>query len=160
MTLYSNYWSQENEDAVRADLMEENHGEPVTDEEVINVMAVNDEDDWTFFSEDLESFMEENAPFIVTGYFGTWRGALSGGKICYTFKDCVYLEFRDDKGHFNMRGSHHDGTNIMEMRKLTIQGCALAEKEKSEENYDKVFSCNLFSTLPHFARTVYGSEGK
>ena len=166
MILYSNYWSQETEDAVRADLMDENHG-AVTDEEVINAMAGNDDEDWHWFAEDVELFFERNAPFIVTGYAGTWRGALPGGKICYTFndlmamfKDCDYLEFRDDKGHFNMRGTHHDGTNTMEMRKLTIQGRALAEKEKSQENYDKVFSCNLFSTLPHYALIVYGSEDK
>lgn len=125
---------------------------------------------WDADKEQLEEFFNDGSKWILQGNVGRWNGAFRGGFIFDNFmemfykaaKDCDYIKFYDINGHFYFMCSHHDGTNLFEIKKVTDAGIAYYERweeawsDKRSEEYIHNKIMEKYSTLPHFAHKVYG----
>lgn len=132
---------------------------------------VNEENDinWQEFRREMATFLESGS-FLLVGTVGRWNGTYAGGTYVETFgdiqrfwTDCDYVKVYDKGGHLYFEGSHHDGTNYAELRRVTRKGQELRERlenkwESDREIHAKIFKCNIYSALPHFARDVYGVD--
>ena len=43
-------------------------------------------------------------------------------EFCKCLKDCGYIEITDNKGHLEIKCSHHDGTNHFEIKRISDFG--------------------------------------
>ena len=95
-----------------------------------------------------------------------WNGKCKGGYIFNTYdefldclKDCDYVEITDNKGHFEVKCSHHDGTNHYEIKRVSDFGYEWYNNHAwdmcEEELHTKMWNNNFMTSLPHFVRDVY-----
>lgn len=124
-----------------------------------------DELNWQDFKYELEKFIDGDY-WLVMGEVGLWNGKHKSGKVVHSvdelsvaWKDCDYIEFTDKNGHLYLKCSHHDGTNMFEIKHLNQKGLEYTENHWDE--YDSVvhsflFSSNFYTALPHFAKRIYG----
>ena len=171
-TLYSNYCGWIDEEDVKQELIDceraENE-EDITDEMIWDEMRFLEESYWDDFSYELKHFFEKSNAWLLTGSIGRWDGDCRGGYIfntfeefCRCFKDCDYIEITDDKGHLEVKCSHHDGTNFYEVKRVSDFGCDWYDNHSwdmnEEELHTKMWNNNFMTSLPHFARDVYGCK--
>lgn len=73
---------------------------------------------------------------LVIGDIGTWRGRFHGGSVTRSYGDfwkfvgnCDYYKFSvdEDTGTFNVKCSHHDGTNYFYFYRLSEHADELCE---------------------------------
>ena len=171
-TIYNNYdlWEDLSDDA-RDFLIDEKemNEDEITDEDIWNEIYAMDENYWDDEKYHFEKFFDNGSTWILSGCIERWNGSYEGGFIFKSFsemirkagQDCDYFHFYDENGHFYLQCSHHDGTNLYEIKKLT---------KKGEEYYDRwVYGTDLrsehyvydmimrrYSILPHYLHTVYG----
>lgn len=149
------------------------------DEEILSLESDNekwemiyelDRLNWASEHEMLNKFFDGNGPWILQGYTGLWTGRARGGFIFKTFDemflkatvDCDFWHFYDANGHFFLKCSHHDGSNIYEIRKLTEKGIAYYEKWEDQwwdsrtEEYIHDMIIKHYSVLPNYACEVFG----
>lgn len=172
-TIFNNYYSADAAQDAREYLFEElatekgwSSADDIPDELVWDEIYFIQEMNWDDTKIELEHFFD-GGDFLVYGTFGGWRGRQAAGKIIHNFlelaeawKDCDYINLYDENGHFYIECSHHDGTNLYEVKRITNKGMELLDpwNEHDQETHEKIFNCNLFSALPHFAHTVYGCK--
>ena len=169
-TIYSNYdlWDEWHEDAEEY-LKDETGLIPSKSaiwEEIYNADEIN----WEYTRDDLERFFDNGSTYLAIGTVGRWDGTFDGGFIFNSFsqlmskvgKDCDYFHFYDKNGHFFLLCSHHDGTNIVEVKRLTDRGkkyyenwnygsSSRTERECHKAIFDR-YSNNL-----NFVHSVYGA---
>ena len=158
--LYDSYYSAEKENDARQYLFDE-----YADEEKWN--SPQDVPDYKIFREiefELEILFKSDY-FLLTGYCGTWHGNMEGGKFINSLSELLSVirhldDFRiiDRNGHFIIEGSHHDGSDRYELKRLTRKGYELANNNyfaNTRELHNTIMKNNLFSGLPHFAQKVY-----
>ena len=90
---------------------------------------------------------------------------MDGGKFITSLSELLSVmrhleDFRiiDRNGHFIIEGSHHDGSDRYELKKLTRKGYELANNNyfaNTRKLHTTIMKSNLFSALPHFAEKVY-----
>ena len=80
-------------------------------------------------------------------------------------KDCEYFHYYDVNGHFYLRCSHHDGTNLFEIRKVTEKGMDYYERWESAPYTDKRSERDIhkalidrYTVLPNYAHEVWGCK--
>lgn len=139
----------------------------VSDHEVWEEIAVQDEFNWSDEKYELEKFFDPGY-WILQGSFGLWWGRPRGGFIFDSFKemakawnDCDYIRLYDENGHFYIDAAHHDGTNHYEVKRLTEKGREYIENHQwdpDETVHDVVFNNNIYSGLPHYAKQVFGCK--
>ena len=171
-TLYSNYYGWIDEEDVKQELIDceraENE-EDITDEMIWDEMHCLEEEYWDDFSYELKHFFEKSNAWLLTGSIGRWDGDCRGGYIfntfeefCRCFEDCDYIEITDDAGHLEVKCSHHDGTNFYEVKRVSDFGCDWYDNHywdmNEEELHTKMWNNNFMTSLPHFARDVYGCK--
>lgn len=167
-TIYNNYnlWEDYLE-AAKEILSERN--EEITDNAIWEEIYEQDNLNWQDEKERLVEFFE-GSTWILQGYSGRWDGNHRGGHIFTDFmemfqkatEDCEYIHIYDENGHMFLKCSHHDGTNLYEIKRVTDRGIKYLENweydwdDKRTEEYvhDKIME--RYSTLPHFAYKVYG----
>ena len=172
-TLYSNYYGWIDEEEIKQELIDcerVDDEDEITDEMVYNEMRFLEEEYWNDFAYELKKFFEKGSAWLLVGTLGLWDGRCKGGYIFNTYdefldclKDCVYWEVVDDKGHLYVKGSHHDGTNLYEIKRISDfgyewynnYGCYIYDEEKV---HTKMWNNNFMTGLPHFARDVYGCK--
>ena len=172
-TIYNNYdlWEDYFEDAKEYLVENGADEEDITDEEIWSEIYFQDELNWEAEKEMLNNFFE-GATWILQGYSGRWNGRCKGGYIFTDFedmfykavKDCDYIHIFDENGHLFLKCSHHDGTNIYEIKKMTQQGIDYLDRwswdwnDKRTEEYvhDKIME--RYSVLPHYAHLVFGCK--
>ena len=169
-TIYNNYdlWGDYEEDA--REYFESTYGEQPTEEELWNVIYSFDEDYWSEIKNKLKEFFSEGT-YILRGVVGRWNGAFEAGTVFTGFmemfskaaKDCDYVHIYDENGHLYLQCSHHDGTNLYEIKKLTEKGEQYLENweysgwgDKRSERYVHDQIMKRYSVLPHFSHKVYG----
>lgn len=171
-TLYSNYYGWISEEEIRQYLWDceyIDHLDEATDEMIWNEMHSLEEMYWNDISYELKHFFDKGNAWLLTGSIGRWDGDYRGGYIFNTFeefcdclKDCDYIEITDNKGHFEVKCSHHDGTNFYEVKRVSDFGCEWYDNHSwdmyDEELYTKMWNNNFMTSLPHFARDVYGCK--
>ena len=106
---------------------------------------------------------------IMKGTVGRWNGTFPAGKagiidlLLSELMDCADdVEIFDDYGHLFIRTSHHDGSNIFEVKTLTDAGlkvieefteghgqwCNLSEKDL----HDQLMKSSRYTHLPNYAK--------
>lgn len=156
-------------DETREMLLESFDPEEVTDEFVYDAIADDLRFEMEVTRENLRNLFAGET-VIAVGHCGTWRGNLPAGNVSDDFGDmldrmtrnCDYIKIWDDNGHLFVAGSHHDGTDRFEVKRLTARGTALYEqwrndwddKRTRQQMHTLLFSYNLFSALPHY----FGAE--
>ena len=171
-TLYSNYYGWISEDEIKHYLWEceyVDHIDEVTDDMIYEEMYHLEEMYWDDFSYELKHFFDKGNAWLLTGTLGLWDGKCKGGFIFKTFdefckclKDCGYIEITDNKGHLEIKCSHHDGTNHFEIKRISDFGWEWYNNHcydfYDEELHTKMWNNNFMTSLPHFARDVYGCK--
>lgn len=173
-TIYNNYYLWD-----YAELAKENIRDNIGDdyepseEEIWDEIYDIDKDVWEDALWNMQNFFNKDGDkWLLVGVVELWRGIFHGGFIFETFeemmnkatKDCEYFDFYDENGHFWLKCSHHDGTNLYEIKKLTDKGKQLLDNwaygttkryDYSEQRlHEKLY--NNYSVLPRFARNVCG----
>lgn len=171
-TLYSNYYGWISEDEIRQYLWDceyIDHLDEATDEMIYNEMYELERMYWDDISYELKHFFDKGNAWLLTGSIGRWDGNYRGGYIfntfeefCKCFEDCAYIEIVDNKGHLEIKCSHHDGTNFYEVKRVSDFGCEWYDNHSwymyEEELHAKMWNNNFMTSLPHFARDVYGCK--
>jgi hypothetical protein len=121
----------------------------------------------------LIEFFGNNGYFMLRGAVRRWNGSFGVGLIFDNFddmfytvtEDCDYFKMWDENGHFYLKCSHHDGTNIFEIKRINQKAVDFIENWKysndprtQEEIHTAVWNSNFLSSLPHYAHTVYGCK--
>ena len=171
ITLYDSYYSREKEEQTRAFLFEvyadeENWKSPeeIPDQRVYDEIAFQDGETWRDIKDGLNTIFEDGY-YLLTGYCGTWRGRLDGGEFIRSLGDLLTviqhlddMKITDCNGHFIIEGSHHDGSDKYELKRLTRKGYELANNyyfANDRKLHNTIMKNNLYSGLPHFAQKVY-----
>lgn len=169
--LYDSYYSEEKESEARRTLFEEYADEEnwtspqdIPDYRVFREIELLDDMCWNELKFDLQILFKSNC-FLLTGYCGTWHGNMEGGKFINSLSEllCVFQhldDFRiiDRNGHFIIEGSHHDGSDRYELKRLTRKGFGLANNNyfaNDRKLHNTIMKNNFYSGLPHFAQKVY-----
>ena len=170
-TIYNNYNLEEYREEAEANLKEFHIINPTMDD-IEREICFMDATNWECEKERLEQFFNDGSEYILQGYVGTWRGAAQAGFIfndfmdayCRATKDCDYVHIYDENGHFYIKCSHHDGTNLYEIKRITERGLAYFDRweqnlndKRTEEHIHNMIMKN-YSEAPHFAYHVYGRK--
>ena len=170
--LYSNYCGWISEEDVKQELIDcerVESEEEITDNMIWDRMHCLEEVYWADFSYELKHFFSKGNAWLLTGSIGRWDGNYRGGYIfntfeefCKCFEDCDYIEITDDAGHLEVKCSHHDGTNFYEVKRVSDFGYEWYDNHywdmNEEELHTKMWNNNFMTSLPHFARDVYGCK--
>ena len=168
--LYDSYYSTEKEESTREFLFELEADEQgwktpddIPDERVFDQMHFQDETDWDDIKHELEELFQAD-DYLMTGYCGTWRGRLDGGSFICSMRDFLrVIEHLDDLriidrgGHLIVEGSHHDGSDSYELKRLTHKGYLLADSNyfaKDHDLHNTIMRTNFYSALPYFAKRI------
>ena len=172
ITLYDSYYSIDKENETRAFLFEvhaDEEGwktpEEIPDQRVYDEIAFQDGETWRDVKDGLKTIFEDGY-YLLTGYCGTWRGNLDGGNFIRSLGDLLsVIQHLDDmriidrNGHLIIEGSHHDGNDRYELKRLTRKGYELANDNyfaKDRKLHDTIMHTNFYSALPKFAKRIYG----
>ena len=172
--LYDSYFSLEKDRDIREYLFDacaDERGwktkEEIPDSRIIEEQAYQDGILWNELKDNLESYFGNNY-HLLTGYFGSWHGNLEGGNFIRSFKDLLtVIQHLDDirmidrNGHFIIEGSHHDGSDRYEVKRLTRKGYELAGSyhfAKNRNLHHTLMHNNFYTALPHFAQQIYGGR--
>lgn len=172
-TLYSNYCGWISDDDLKMSILDcdiVDNEDDITNDMLIEERYHLEEIYWDDFSYELKRFFDKSNAWLLTGSIGRWDGNYRGGYIFNTFEefckcleDCAYIEITDNKGHLEVKCSHHDGTNFYEVKRVSDfgyewynnHGCYIYDEEKV---HTKMWDNNFMTSLPHFARDVYGCK--
>ena len=171
-TLYSNYYGWIDDEDLKMSILDSERAddeEEITDEMLWDEMRWLEESYWDDFSYELKNFFEKGSAWLLVGTLGLWDGKCKGGYIFNTFEefckcleDCDYVEITDNKGHLEVKCSHHDGTNHYEIKRVSNFGYEWYDNHSwdmcEEELHTKMWNNNFMTSLPHFARDVYGCK--
>lgn len=168
-TIYDNYdlWECYAKDA-KEYLKDGGNANP-TDTDIWDEIYFIDNMNWSQTEDELETFFSEGT-WIMQGAVGRWNGTYATGIIFTDIteafnkatKDCDYIHIYDENGHLYLQCSHHDGTNLFEIKKLTNKGIEYLENweqnwnDKRTEQYVHNQIMKRYSVLPHFVHEVYG----
>ena len=169
-TLYSNYYGWISEDEIKQYLWDceyIDHLDEATNDMIYDAMYELERMYWDDISYELKRFFDKGDAWLLVGTLGLWNGKCKGGYIFNTYdefldclKDCECWEVVDDKGHLYVKGSHHDGTNFYEVKRVSDFGYEWYSNHvwymHEEELHTKMWSNNFMTSLPHFARDIYG----
>lgn len=132
--------------------------------------------DHEVWSEELENLKRHfsGGRYLLCGYVGRWNGTFAAGTVFEDFenafyeaiRDCDYWKIWDENGHLFIKCSHHDGTNLFEIKRVTERGCNLLDKweydfndsRAEEQIHATIWNNNFYSALPHFAYNMYGCK--
>lgn len=171
--IYDNYdlWEDYKNDAMEF-LKSEYPELYITDTELWNEIYFYDECNWKNEKIRLKDFFTGHGYFLLMGYNEYWNGKYAAGYLFNDFedmfykavKDCDYWKFWDENGHFYFKCSHHDGTNIYEIKRVSEKGYNFIDnwnynyndKRTEEEIHSIVWNSNFLSSLPHYAKNIYG----
>ncbi len=130
--IYSNYDLSENysdEDVIEQLTENGIEREDITDNMLWEERYFMDEVEWEEAKELLERVFGDDE-LIVFGAVGRWNGVFDGGFVCnglddileHCTQDCNYIEFYDENGHLFLHCTHHDGSCLFEIKRLTEEG--------------------------------------
>lgn len=138
--------------------------EAIPDKRVLEEIDYQNGEMWQDIIDCFNALFDENC-YILTGYFGSWRGNLDGGKFITSTDDLFdviqhleNIKLIDRSGHLIIEGSHHDGSDRYELKKLTRKGYELASNNyfaNDRKLHNTIMKSNFYSALPHFTKSLY-----
>lgn len=172
--IYSNYFSQDDYEYAE-ESVKERHLEEFPDDKEYEPTESEIWDEYYFLQDmtwddeecNLKKFFN-NGTFILQGSIGCWNGRYGGGfvfdsfnELCRVWNDCDYVKLYDENGHFFIKCSHHDGTNLFEVRELNDKGYEYYSNRYYCDDTRRVHNrlmTSKYSRLPHYAHKVYGCK--
>jgi hypothetical protein len=153
---YNDMFTQDAMEYAKDFLLEEN--EEVTEEDIENHIYAQNDLDFEVVSEYIKYQFNNKGKLLAVGKVGRWDGTYDGGRIINTFRDlldlfrdCDYIKFEDENGHFYVTGSHHDGSISVEVKELTQKGEDYADRHEydmSDRNlHKKLWNSSNYSRL-------------
>lgn len=170
--IYDNYDVSQMYDDAKDFLLEEHDEEEITDSMIWDQVYLGDSLNWDDEHERLKDFFTGRGYFLLMGTVGRWNGRYEAGYVFNDWdemfykaiRDCDYWKIWDENGHFYLKCSHHDGTNLFEIKRITYKAVDFLENwenDKDEaEKHNIIWNSNFLSSLPHFAAEVYGVKKK
>ncbi len=163
---YEDYFSNKQYEEVKQDLFNNRTDDcgwktkdDVPEEMVFETLTEIYREDWNLLAAALKEEFKSGC-FILMGTNGRWYGPVECGSFIQSFQDLMRglkhldsLKIYEHNGHFYIEGSHHDGSDKYELKRLTNKGIQLAEKHDYAHNqqlHKTIMSYNFFSALPHF----------
>lgn len=133
--------------------------------DIENALYWLDFEEWNNIQAELEILFKQDN-YLLTGYFGSWKGSLASGKFIREFRylqkvlsHLEYIRIIDRNGHLIIEGPHHDGSDYYELKRLTKKDTELASYYNFEDEQRKlhttIMQSNFYSALPNFAKKVY-----
>lgn len=123
---YDNYNLENLEEEARDELTERGNSDP-SDSEVWDEIYLLDEWNRDDARADLRSIF--NGKYLAVGTCGRWYGIYPGGFIFETFEElmsrfgcCDFIKIWLENGRLYVKGSHHDGTDEVEVKEITERG--------------------------------------
>lgn len=124
---YDNYNLDELEDEAREHLAENEDNYDPSDSEIWDEIYLLDKFNIDAARAELRPIF--NGKYLAVGTCGRWNGTFAGGFIFETFEDlmarfehCDYIKIWLENGRFYVKGSHHDGTDEVEVKEITDRG--------------------------------------
>ena len=124
---YDNYNLYELKDEARENLAEMKDNDNPSESEIWDEIYILDD----FNRDDARAELRPifNGKFLAVGTCGRWNGTFAGGFIFETFDElmarfshCDYIKLWMENGHFFVKGAHHDGTDEVEVKRITGKG--------------------------------------
>lgn len=171
--IYNNYdlWDDYEEEA-RNFLQEEYPDIEITENDIWDEINFQDQICWDDTYDELTRFFSKYEHIMLMGSLGLWTGRHAAGDIFDSFqdafykatKDCDYIKIWDENGHLYLQCSHHDGTNLFEIKIINDKGFEFIEnwsynwddKRQKKDIHNIVWNSNFLSKLPHYVYTTYG----
>lgn len=170
--IYDNYYDSERENDTRKYLFDdyaEEYGwvspEDIPDERIWDETDFQNRVQWDDVKDELSTLFEKDV-YLLTGTCGRWNGPAQGGGFIRSVNDflsCIshldYIRIYDCGGHLYIHGSHHDGNDDYELKRLTGKGRELANLNSfayDRKLHTAIMNCNFYSALPKYAEKVYG----
>lgn len=172
ITIYDNFYNRDRERETREYLFDEyglekhwKSPEDIPDERVFDEMDFQDREMWYDVKAELKTLFDKNV-YLLTGICGRWDGPAQGGRFIRSVDDllsCIVhldnIRIYDRNGHLYIHGSHHDGSDDYELKRLTHKGYEYADRNYFAHDrhlHNTIMSNNFFSALPRFAQRIYG----
>lgn len=167
--LYDNYPTLQREQEVKENLFINNPEQyksikDIPQQDIDNALYWLDMHEWQEIQFELTTLFKQD-DYLLTGYFGSWQGDLASGKFIRDFQDLQaalshleYIRILDRNGHLIIEGSHHDGNDYYELKRLTKKGRELANCynfANSRKLHSTIMQNNFYSALPNFAKRVF-----
>lgn len=151
------------------DNLEANGIENPTEKELLSEMDFFMQSDWRDVKVALTDFFKTDT-WLARGTAGRWDGIAESGFIFKGFEklyiavcqDCDYVKIWDEGGHFHISGTHHDGTNHMEVVKLSKKGKSIWNEWKNADDDSDLTNYSLqelhkllaerYSDIPNYAK--------
>ena len=167
--IYDNFNDYDSYKEEARENLEANGNANPTEEELSSEVDFLMQNDWQETKANLTDFFKTNT-WLARGTFGDWTGGGEGGLVFKSFeklyeavcRDCDYVRIWDEDGHFHMSGTHHDGTNHVEVVKLSKKGKDIwyewkaAGEDSDLMNYSRKAIHKLlaerYSDLPNYAK--------
>lgn len=152
INIFNNYDIESYLEVAKENLID--NDEEITENNLYQEAAYIEQDDFETAMDELKGFFK-NSPVLCIGTTERWYGKKTGCSPFDNFehmwdamtKDCEYFHIYDENGHLYIQCSHHDGTNLYEIKKLL-------PKAKNARNIESVI--RNYTRLPYFAKLVYG----
>lgn len=170
--IYDNYNLDEMWDDAKESILENTGDANPSDQEIWDEISWYDGNYWDEAKEEMKRVFD-NGKFLAVGTCGLWNGNFAGGfifdsfdELMEHFRDCEYFKFWDENGHFYMKGTHHDGTHIVEIKRITKKGedyywnwdmyCIPNDNRSKQEVHKKMFKDSHYTNLINYANKVWG----
>ena len=166
-------WNQDYEGHELEELSTRDDYEP-SDDRVWQWIYADMDDRWTMEYDQLKDFFNGKGRLLCLGTIGRWTGRHSAGRIFGDFESlvsavldgCEYSKIWDENGHLYIEGTHHDGTNRMEIKILTERGYeyydrwswALHDDRREYEVYEALAKNSRYAHIPCYAERQYGCK--
>ena len=138
--------------------------EDIPEQRLLEEIELQDNELWQDIIDCFNALFDDDC-YLLTGYCGSWRGKLEGGKFIKSTDDLFdVLQHLDDiriidrNGHLIIEGSHHDGSDRYELKKLTRKGYELANNNdfaNDRKLHNTIMNTNFYSALPYFTKALY-----
>lgn len=167
ITYFDNYDMSQYEEMAKEYL--EESGDGYNSDDIYNLANLYEQEDVEWVEAEMNRIFDGKT-LIATGFVGLWTGRHDGGDIYKSWsefiqkfgKDCDYFNIYAESGHFYVRCSHHDGTNLCEVKVLTDRGeryfenwnyglDARTDKYSISEVMRRLFTNSKYSRLPQLA---------
>ena len=167
--IFDNYNTDEYEEDCREWLIENGNTDP-SDEDIMGEIQFRLDTLWDDVKHEMDNAFRGKR-FLAVGICERWDGKHSGGfifsnfdELINHFSDCGYFKIWDENGKLFLEASHHDGTDCIEIKRITSTGeqyynnwrNAVSDHRTEREIHSRMISDSHYTNLVNFVHDAYG----